>query len=83
MPGVGLTKPRDFTDVEKQAMAEGAAELGIDLDDMLNIWGTAAVRRLSEWRELLGWCRIAVWEYTIGGYLVLKKVAELPGVRRS
>ena len=43
MPGLGLTKPREFTDAEKQSMTEGAAELGIDLDDILTIWGSSAV----------------------------------------
>lgn len=73
MPGVGLTKPRDFTDVEKQAMAEGATELGIDLDDMLNIWGTSAVDVYLNGASFWGAVPLAVWEYTIGGYLVLKK----------
>jgi hypothetical protein len=73
MPGVGLTKPRDFTDVEKQAMAEGAAELGIDLDDMLNLWGTSAVDVHLNGASFWDAVPLAVWEYTIGGYLVLKK----------
>ena len=73
MPGVGLTKPREFTDVEKQAMAEGAAELGLNLEDVLSNWGYSAVdvylNGISFWDAVPA----AVWEYTIGGYLVLKK----------
>jgi hypothetical protein len=73
MPGVGLTKPHEFTDAEKQVMAEGAADLGIDLDDMLNIWGSSAVDVYLNGASFWDAVPLAVWEYTIGGYLVLKK----------
>ena len=73
MPGVGLTKPHEFSDVEKQAMAEGAAELGIELDDVLSMWGSSAVDVYLNGQSFWDAVPIAVWEYTIGGYLVLKK----------
>ncbi|MDR5729719.1 MAG: type ISP restriction/modification enzyme [Terriglobia bacterium] len=73
MPGVGLTKPRGFTDVEKQAMAEGAAELGLELEDVLSIWGESAVDVYLNGESFWDAVPAAVWEYTIGGYLVLKK----------
>ncbi len=73
MPGVGLTKPREFTNAEKQAMTEGAAELGIELDDVLSIWGASAVDIYLNGGSFWDAVPVAVWEYTIGGYLVLKK----------
>ena len=73
MPGLGLTKPREFTDAEKQAMTEGAADLGIDLDDILSIWGSSALDVHLNGESFWDAVPVAVWEYTIGGYLVLKK----------
>lgn len=73
MPGPGLVKERDFTEAEKQAIAEGVSELGMTLDGVLSIWGQTAVdvylNKESHWATV----PLAVWEYTIGGYLVLKK----------
>src|SRR5712671_5510653 len=73
MPGPGLVKERDFTEAEKQTIAEGASELGMTLDGVLSIWGETAVdvylNNESHWATV----PLAVWEYTIGGYLVLKK----------
>jgi hypothetical protein len=73
MPGVGLTRPREFTDAEKQAMAEGAAELGLELEDVLSLWGSSAVEVYLNGESFWDAVPAAVWEYTIGGYLVLKK----------
>lgn len=73
MPGSGLAKKRDFTEAEKLAMTEGASDLGMTLDDVLSIWGGGAVdvflNNESHWATV----PLAVWEYAIGGYLVLKK----------
>jgi hypothetical protein len=73
MPGSGLAKAREFTEAEKQAIGEGAIELGIELDEVLSIWGGSAVdiylNNESHWATV----PLAVWEYTVGGYLVLKK----------
>lgn len=73
MPGVGLTKPREFTDIEKQAITEGAADLGVDLDGILGIWGSSALDVHLNGESYWDAVPVAVWEYTIGGYLVLKK----------
>lgn len=73
MPGTGLTKPREFTEAEKQSMTEGAAELGLELDDVLSIWGSSAVDVYLNGQSYWDAVPAAVWEYTIGGYLVLKK----------
>jgi hypothetical protein len=73
MPGRGLEKKREFTAEEKAAIGEGAAELGISGDDVLTLWGacTLDIYLNSEtfWRNVPK----AVWDYTIGGYQVLKK----------
>ncbi|MEO6983237.1 MAG: type ISP restriction/modification enzyme [Edaphobacter sp.] len=73
MPGVGLTKLREFTDEEKQAMTEGATELGLELEDILSIWGSSVVDVYLNGESFWDAVPAAVWEYTIGGYLVLKK----------
>jgi hypothetical protein len=73
MPGSGIAKKRDFTDAEKLAISDGASELGMSLDEVLTIWGGNAVdvylNNESHWATV----PLAVWEYTIGGYLVQKK----------
>jgi len=73
MPGSGATKEREFTDTEKLAIAEGAAELGMSLDDVLTIWGGSAVDVYLNDKSHWATVPLAVWENTIGGYLVLKK----------
>ena len=73
MPGSGLIHEREFTDGEKGAIAEGAKELGLPLDNVLTMWGQQAVD--VYWNAESHWATVpkAVWEYTLGGYLVLKK----------
>jgi hypothetical protein len=73
MPGSGLAKKRDFTEAEKLTVAEGAAEFGVTLDDVLTIWGGSAVDVYLNNESFWSTIPLAVWEYTIGGYLVLKK----------
>ncbi len=73
MPGSGLTKQRDFTEAEKSAMADGATELGISLDDLFSILGNWAIDVYLNAETHWATVPAAVWEYTIGGYLVLKK----------
>lgn len=73
MPGGGLVRERDFTEAEKTAIAEGAEDLGTTADSILSIWGNSAVDVYLN--DETHWATVptAVWEYTIGGYLVLKK----------
>lgn len=73
MPGNGSVKRRDFTDAEKQAIEESAAELGSSLDDILNIWGGQAVDVYLNGETFWSGVPASVWDFTIGGYLVLKK----------
>ena len=73
MPGRGIEKQREFTDEEKSAMAEGASELGLASEDVLSLWGDRALdiylNNETHWSNVPA----AVWDYTIGGYQVLKK----------
>jgi hypothetical protein len=73
MPGVGQTKAREFSDLEKTAITEGATEIGLSLEDVLSIWGESAIDVYLNGEMLWDAVPLAVWEYTIGGYLVLKK----------
>jgi hypothetical protein len=73
MPGSGLSKERDFSDAERLAITEGAEELDMDVDDILTIWGNTAVDIHLNAETFWGTVPNSVWEYTIGGYLVLKK----------
>jgi hypothetical protein len=62
MPGPGRVAERPFTSAEAEALAKSAALLGPDtLDIHLN--------EAAYWRNVPR----QVWEYTLGGYQVLKK----------
>jgi hypothetical protein len=73
MPGRGIEARREFTADEKNAIAEGANELGKTPEEVTALWGshTLDIYLNSEtfWRNVPE----AVWEYAIGGYQVLKK----------
>jgi hypothetical protein len=73
MPGRGVLKVREYTDQEMAAIAEGASDASISVDEVLNHWG----KRTSDVylnNETL-WSNVpeSVWRYTVGGYQVLKK----------
>ena len=73
MPGRGLGKQREFTEEEKAAISEGAAELALSAEDAIALWGGGTIdiylNNETHWRNVPE----AVWEYTIGGYQILKK----------
>jgi hypothetical protein len=73
MPGKGKLVERDYTDAERQAITEGAQALGLTLEEALAQLGeTTCDVYLNEnayWRNVPS----RVWEYTIGGYQVMKK----------
>jgi hypothetical protein len=73
MPGRGLGKQREFTKEEKAAIAEGTAELALSAEDAIALWGGGTIdiylNNETHWSNVPE----AVWEYTIGGYQVLKK----------
>jgi SAM-dependent methyltransferase len=73
MPGKGKLVERDYTESEREAIAEGAQALGLTLEEALAQLGeTTCDVYLNEnayWRNVPS----RVWEYTIGGYQVMKK----------
>jgi Type ISP C-terminal specificity domain len=73
MPGRGIQKQRDFSAEESAAIAEGAKDLGLAPEDVTALWGTRThdiyLNNETFWSNVPD----AVWEYTIGGYQVLKK----------
>jgi hypothetical protein len=73
MPGRGIEKKREFTDEEKAAIAEGAAELGLSVEDTMMLWGDTTIDIYLNNETYWSNVPKAVWEYSIGGYLVLKK----------
>lgn len=73
MPGRGIEKQRDFSEDETAAIAEGAMDLGLTLEDVTALLGQKThdiyLNNETFWSNVPE----AVWEYTIGGYQVLKK----------
>jgi hypothetical protein len=73
MPGRGIEKRREFTADEENAIADGAKDLGQAPEGVKALWGTQThdIYLNSE----TFWSNVpeAVWEYTIGGYQILKK----------
>jgi len=73
MPGKGKLIERDYNDDERVAISEGAAALGLAPDQALaQIGETTCDVYLNErvyWKNI----PLKVWEYTIGGYQVIKK----------
>ena len=73
MPGRGRALERPFTGAEVAAFREGLADLGLTYDQLTACLGGACydvyLNDVAYWR-----CVPArVWEYTIGGYQVMKK----------
>jgi hypothetical protein len=73
MPSTGRVALRDYTPEEKAAIVQGAAALGLDEATALACLGgpTVAVflNDVAYWRNV----PVRVWEYTLGGYQVMKK----------
>lgn len=73
MPGRGKAVERDYTHEEKGAIETGAAERGLSADQVFALLGEKCydvyLNDHAYWR-----CVPArVWEYTLGGYQVIKK----------
>ena len=62
MPGAGRTMERDYTPQERESMGEAVKLLG---DGTLDIY----LNEPAYWANV----PVRVWEYTIGGYQVIKK----------
>lgn len=73
MPGKGTLVERDYTSAERDAIAKGAEQLGLTLDQaLLQLGATTCDVFLNErayWKNVPK----NVWEYYIGGYQVMKK----------
>lgn len=73
MPGQGRLVERDYAPEELAAIEEGAAALGLSLDEALAQLGRATadvyLNDRAYWRNIPE----GVWNYYIGGYQVIKK----------
>lgn len=73
MPGKGKILERDFTAEEREAIASGAKSLELSEETVFALLGQTTLdvflNNLAYWRNI----PIRVWEYTIGGYQVIKK----------
>lgn len=73
MPAKGRAEPRDYSDEERAAIERGAAALGLDPDVALAKLGATTVDVYVN--DRVYWRNVPenVWEYTLGGYQVIKK----------
>ncbi len=73
MPARGRAVERAYTVEEREAMAEGAGALGLTPEDAARLLGAGTydiyLNDAAYWRNVPA----RVWDYTIGGYQVLKK----------
>jgi hypothetical protein len=73
MPGKGRVIERDYTNDEIAAISDGAAALGLSREQALVYLGARTcdiyLNDFVRWRNV----PLKVWEYTIGGYQVIKK----------
>ncbi len=73
MPGKGLLRPRDYTAAERAAIEQGARELGLTPELAFVHLGEqtcdVCLNGNAYWRGV----PLKVWDYTIGGYQVMKK----------
>ena len=73
MPGKGKAVERDYTAEEKQSIVNGAEKQGIPSEKAFKLLGE---RTFDIYLNEVGYLRNVpgrVWEYTIGGYQVIKK----------
>jgi hypothetical protein len=73
MPGSGKLIQREYTPVERAAIEEGAGALGPSSEQALTCLGETTIdvylNDRAYWRNVPA----KVWQYTIGGYQVIKK----------
>jgi hypothetical protein len=86
MPGRGKAIERDYTAEERIAIEDGAEALGLSSEQALACLGETTLdvylNDRAYWRNV----PVKVWEYTIGGYQVIKKwlsYREQPVLGRS
>jgi hypothetical protein len=73
MPGHGKAVEREYEPTELEAIEQGAAPLGLSLDQMLGLLGETTFDVYLN--ESVYWKNVPsnVWAYFIGGYQVIKK----------
>jgi len=73
MPAKGKIVAREYTPDERAAFTEGAEALGISINDLTALLGATTfdvyLNAKVYWKNIPS----AVWEYTLGGYQVIKK----------
>lgn len=73
MPGKGKLRERDYSAKERAAIVAGAAALGLSEAQAIELLGERTcdvyLNNLAYWKNI----PVRVWEYTIGGYQVIKK----------
>lgn len=73
MPGKGKLVERDYTPEEKQSLDSGAEQLGLSPEQALKLLGESTLdiylNEVAYWKNI----PVKVWNYTIGGYQVIKK----------
>ena len=73
MPGKGRIIQREYDKTERAAIAETAAAHGLSVDQALSLLGPTTcdvyLNDSAYWKNIPA----NVWEYTIGGYQVIKK----------
>jgi hypothetical protein len=73
MPGKGRAIEREYTSEEREAIATGAKPLGMLESDALGLLGGSTfdvyLNNVAYWKNVPS----RIWEYTIGGYQVVKK----------
>ncbi len=73
MPGKGKLSERDYTPAERGAITESANSLGVSPQEIFSHLGEKTfdvyLNEVAYWRNIPA----RVWDYTIGGYQVIKK----------
>jgi hypothetical protein len=73
MPSRGKVTERAYSPQERDAIAKGADALGLDAETALECLGEKTFD--IYWNDIGFWRNVPakVWEYTLGGYQVMKK----------
>ena len=73
MPGQGRVAERGCAPEEMAALREGAGALGLSTEQALGLLGESTLdvhlNQVARWQNV----PVGVWEYTLGGYQVIKK----------
>lgn len=73
MPGQGLSTERQWSALEQERIATLAATESLTLEDALALLGESSVNVYLNGESFWSAIPINVWNYTLGGYQVLKK----------